>query len=104
MFQPWVSGRLLSKPFHSQKDDEVLQKKPRDQIPPGFFRKNLPHLESKWRRAETNGSGYPGFIPKASGNHRNIIVSNQAGRSNIISRLENYGIKIDSKDIKVQKN
>ena len=33
---------------------------------------------------------------------QNIIVSNQAGRSNIISRLENYGIKIDSKDIKVQ--
>ena len=37
------------------------------------------------------------------GNHRNIIVSNQAGRSNILSRLEQYGVKIDSKDPKIQK-
>ena len=37
------------------------------------------------------------------GNHRNIVVSNQAGRSNILSRLEEYGVKIDSKDSKVQK-
>ena len=46
---------------------------------------------------------YEHIDPKEVGNHRNIIVSNQAGRSNIISRLENYGIKIDSKDTKVQK-
>ena len=37
------------------------------------------------------------------GNHRNIIVSNQAGRSNILSRLEKYGVKIDSNNPKVQK-
>ena len=37
------------------------------------------------------------------GNHRNIIVSNQSGRSNILSRLEKYGVKIDSKDPKIQK-
>ena len=30
-------------------------------------------------------------------------MSNQAGRSNIISRLEQYGVKIDSNDNKVQK-
>ena len=41
--------------------------------------------------------------PKLIGNHRNIIISNQAGRSNILSRLEAYGVKIDSKDKKVQK-
>ena len=41
--------------------------------------------------------------PEEVGNHRNIIVSNQSGRSNILSRLENYGIKINSKDPKVQK-
>ena len=35
------------------------------------------------------------------GNHE-IIVSNQAGRSNILSRLEAYGVKIDAKDSKVQ--
>ena len=46
---------------------------------------------------------YEHIDPKLVGNHRNIIVSNQSGRSNILSRLENYGVKIDSKDPKVQK-
>jgi len=46
---------------------------------------------------------YEHVDPKLVGNHRNIIVSDQAGRSNILSRLEKYGIKIDSKDSKVQK-
>ena len=46
---------------------------------------------------------YEHVDPKLIGNHRNIIISNQAGRSNILSRLEDYGIQIDSKDPKVQK-
>ena len=46
---------------------------------------------------------YEHIDPKLIGNHRNIIVSNQSGRSNILSRLEKYGVQIDSKDQKVQK-
>ena len=46
---------------------------------------------------------YEHIDPKLIGNHRNIIVSDQAGRSNILSRLEHYGVKIDSKDPKVKK-
>ena len=46
---------------------------------------------------------YEHIDPKEIGNHRNIIISNQSGRSNILSRLEKYGVKIDSKDPKVQK-
>ena len=46
---------------------------------------------------------YEHIDPKLIGNHRNIIVSNQSGRSNILSRLEKYDVKIDSKDPKVQK-
>jgi len=46
---------------------------------------------------------YEHVDPKLIGNHRNIIISNQAGRSNILSRLEDYGVQIDSKDPKVQK-
>ena len=46
---------------------------------------------------------YEHIDPKLIGNHRNIVISNQSGRSNILSRLERYGIKIDSKDPKVQK-
>ena len=46
---------------------------------------------------------YEHVDPKLIGNHRNIIVSNQAGRSNILSRLEKYGIKINPNDPNVQK-
>ena len=46
---------------------------------------------------------YEHIDPKLIGNHRNIIVSNQAGRSNIISRLEQYGVKITQMIIKYKK-
>jgi len=46
---------------------------------------------------------YEHVNPKLVGNHRNIIVSDQAGKSNILSRLEKYEIKIDSKDPKILK-
>ena len=45
---------------------------------------------------------YEHIDPKLIGNHRNIIISNQSGRSNILSR-QKYGVKIDSNDPKVQK-
>jgi len=50
-----------------------------------------------------NPKTYEHIEPKLVGNHRNIIISDQAGKSNILSRLEGYGIKINSNDPKVQK-
>ena len=47
---------------------------------------------------------YEHINPELVGNHRNIVISNQSGRSNILSRLERYGVKINSNDSKVQKN
>ena len=52
---------------------------------------------------QKNPKTYEHIDPKLVGNHRNIIVSDQAGKSNILSRLEKYGIKIDSKDPKILK-
>jgi len=46
---------------------------------------------------------YEHIDPSLVGNLRNIIVSDQAGKSNIMSRLQKYGIKIDKNDPKVQK-
>ena len=46
---------------------------------------------------------YEHVDPKMVGNHRNIIVSNQAGRSNILSRLEKYGVKLTLKILKSKK-
>ena len=83
--------------------DEVLNKKPNKSMAyvggSAFSHKGGLHVSAVKKDPKT----YEHIDPKEVGNHRNIIVSNQAGRSNIISRLENYGIKIDSKDEKVQK-
>ena len=45
---------------------------------------------------------YEHVNPNLIGNYRNIVVSDQSGKSNIMSRLEKYGIKIDRNDPKVQ--
>ena len=45
---------------------------------------------------------YEHINPNLIGNFRNIVVSDQSGKSNIMSRLEKYGIKIDKNDPKVQ--
>ena len=45
---------------------------------------------------------YEHIPPNSVGNFRNIVVSDQSGKSNIMSRLEKYGIKIDKNDPKVQ--
>ena len=45
---------------------------------------------------------YEHINPELVGNFRNIVVSDQSGKSNIMSRLEKYGIKIDKNDPKVQ--
>jgi len=45
---------------------------------------------------------YEHIDPVLVGNVRNIIISDQAGKSNIMLRLEKYGIKIDKNDPKVQ--
>ena len=83
--------------------DEVLNKKPNKSMAyvggSAFSHKGGLHVSAVKKNPKT----YEHIDPKEVGNHRNIIISNQAGRSNIISRLENYGIKIDSKDPKVQK-
>ena len=83
--------------------DEVLNRKPNKNMAyvgaSAFSHKGGLHVSAVKKDPKT----YEHIDPRLVGNHRNIIVSNQAGRSNILSRLENYGVKIDSKDPKVQK-
>ena len=83
--------------------DEILNRKPNKNLPyvgaSAFSHKGGLHVSAVQKDPKT----YEHVDPKLIGNHRNIIVSNQAGRSNILSRLENYGVKIDSKDHKIQK-
>ena len=83
--------------------DEILNRKPNKNLAyvgaSAFSHKGGLHVSAVQKDPKT----YEHVDPKLIGNHRNIIVSNQAGRSNILSRLENYGIKIDSKDPNVQR-
>ena len=83
--------------------DEILNRKPNKSLPyvgaSAFSHKGGLHVSAVKKDPKT----YEHIDPKLIGNHRNIIVSNQAGRSNILSRPEAYGVKIDSKDKKVQK-
>ncbi|MFL2883118.1 MAG: citramalate synthase [Pelagibacteraceae bacterium] len=83
--------------------DEILNRKPNKSMAyvgsSAFSHKGGLHASAVQKDPKT----YEHIDPKLVGNHRNIVVSNQAGRSNILSRLEQYGIKIDSKNPKVQK-
>ena len=67
--------------------DEILNRKPNKSLPyvgaSAFSHKGGLHVSAVKKDPKT----YEHIDPKLIGNHRNIIVSNQAGRSNILSRL-----------------
>ena len=44
---------------------------------------------------------YEHVVPELVGNHRHIVVSDQSGRSNILSRFRDIGLDIDANDPKV---
>ena len=83
--------------------DEILNKKPNKNLAyvgsSAFSHKGGLHASAVQKDPKT----YEHIDPSLVGNHRNIVISNQSGRSNILSRLERYGIKIDAKDPSVQK-
>ena len=45
---------------------------------------------------------YEHINPEDVGNNRNIVVSDQSGRSNIMSRLKTIGIEISENDPKIK--
>lgn len=47
---------------------------------------------------EKNPRCYEHMDPASVGNHRTILVSNQAGRSNILAHLREIGFELDAKD------
>ena len=68
--------------------DEILNRKPNKNMAyvgaSAFSHKGGLHVSAVKKDPKT----YEHIDPKIIGNHRNIIVSNQAGRSNILSRLD----------------
>ena len=83
--------------------DEILNRKPNNRAPyvgaSAFSHKGGLHVSAVQKDPKT----YEHIQPELVGNSRNIIVSDQAGRSNIISRLEKLGLKVDANNPKIQK-
>ena len=94
--------RIRTLTEYSRLLDEILNRKSNRRSayvgPSAFAHKGGLHVSAVSKDPKT----YEHIDPSVVGNVRNIIISDQAGKSNIMSRLEKYGIKIDKNDPKVQ--
>ena len=83
--------------------DERLNRAPDKHAPyvgeNAFAHKGGAHVSA----VEKDPRTYEHIDPPLVGNRRHIVVSDQSGRSNILSRLAEIGIEIDSKDSKVER-
>lgn len=82
--------------------DEILNRTPDPRMPyvgeRAFAHKGGLHVSAINKAPES----YEHIDPEVVGNHRAIIMSDQAGRSNVLARLEEIGIEVDPKDTNVQ--
>ena len=46
---------------------------------------------------------YEHVAPEAIGNRRRLLVSDQAGKSNVLAELERFGVKIDKDDVRLSR-
>ncbi len=83
--------------------DEILNRKPNQHLPyvgaAAFSHKGGLHVSAVQKDPKT----YEHINPDEVGNARNIVVSDQSGKSNIISRLKSININIEENDPKIKK-
>ncbi len=83
--------------------DEILNQKPNKRAAyvgsSAFAHKGGLHVSAVQKDPKT----YEHINPELIGNMRSVVISDQSGKSNIVSRLEKLNIKIDPSDEKVQK-
>ncbi len=83
--------------------DELLNRKPNKHLPyvgaSAFSHKGGMHVSAVQKNPKT----YEHIDPDEVGNSRNIVVSDQAGQSNIMSRLKSIGIQVEKNDPKIKK-
>jgi len=83
--------------------DELLNRKPNKHLPyvgaSAFSHKGGMHVSAVQKDPKT----YEHIDPEEVGNSRNIVISDQAGQSNIMSRLKSIGIQIEKNDPKIKK-
>ena len=83
--------------------DEILNRKPNQHLPyvgaAAFSHKGGLHVSAVQKNPKT----YEHINPQEVGNVRNIVVSDQSGKSNIVSRLNSIGIDFKQDDPKIKK-
>ena len=83
--------------------DEILNRKPNRHLPyvgaSAFSHKGGMHVSAVQKDPKT----YEHIDPESVGNNRNIVISDQSGKSNIISRLKTINIKINEDDPRIKK-
>ena len=98
-----IKRKLSSLTECSRLLDEILNRKPNKNMAyvgaSAFSHKGGLHVSAVKKDPKT----YEHINPELIGNHRNIIISNQSGRSNILSRLEKYELKLTPKTPKFKK-
>ena len=101
-FEIGITPAKLMKLTHvSRVLDEILNRSPNRQAPyvgeSAFATKAGIHASAILKEPET----YEHVAPDTVGNQRRVLVSNQAGRSNILSELDRLGIQIPKNDARV---
>jgi len=83
--------------------DEMLNRAPNKHAayvgPSAFAHKGGLHSSAVLKDPRT----YEHVPPETVGNARKILVSDQAGRSNLLSRLADLGIDVDAKDVRINR-
>jgi len=81
--------------------DELLNRAPNPHAPyvgsSAFATKAGIHASAVMKEPKT----YEHIVPEAVGNKRRLLVSDQAGKSNILAELERLGVRIDREDSRV---
>ena len=101
-FETAVTPARLSRLTHASRVlDEILNRAPNRHAPyvgeAAFATKAGIHASAILKEPET----YEHVPPETVGNQRRVLVSDQAGRSNILHELERIGIKVDRKDARI---
>ena len=83
--------------------DEILNRKPNKHLPyvgaAAFSHKGGLHVSAVQKDPKT----YEHIDPEAVGNSRNIVVSDQSGKSNIVSRLKSLNVDFEENNPKIKK-
>ncbi len=98
-----TAERLMKITQISRVLDEILNRAPNRHAPyvgeAAFATKAGIHASAILKEPET----YEHIRPETVGNQRRVLVSNQAGKSNVLAELERLGIAVDREDARISR-